>query len=186
MKGLLINMYEQYIEKKFGEDLWDEILEKSHVQEETFIGPKSYDDKILPTLIETTASYLHLKPNDVMLMFGRHTFKGLASRANELVKKYQGPEDLLLELDKVIHKIEVKKLLSDGEPPEFNIQLHPDGHMTAEYSSKRGLCHYAEGILHGLADYYQRDIDCEQTQCVHLGGEKCVFELRFKPKVKNE
>lgn len=51
--------------------------------------------------------------------------------------------------------------------------------MTVIYRSHRPLCGLAEGLMQGLADYYQERVSIAHPECIEDHGARCRFELRF-------
>lgn len=85
----------------------------------------------------------------------------------------------ILTLNDIIHP-EVRRLFPGADVPVFDFDTSVPDALTLGYHSPRKLCALAHGFIEGAADHYGETVDVEQTECMHRGDAKCVFQLRFR------
>ncbi len=175
MKGIMFNIFESFIIKNFNDEAWEEILEDSCVDETVFISPRSYDDNIFATLLNTALQLKQLPIEKTLVSFGRFAFSKLAKHSHHLVEKYDNPISLLEELDGIIH-VEVRKIFKGAETPKFIAKRIDDENLELTYISKRNLPYLVEGLIYGLADYFGKDVSLKWEQDL----ENYKFHITFK------
>jgi predicted hydrocarbon binding protein len=177
MKGLVFNIFEEFIEENFGDDTWDLILDESGEEEDVFVGPKTYPDSIFMNLVQTAVKLKELKLEDAVRMFGKFSYSRLKGKLPDIMEDYSSPEEILFALDGIIH-VEVRKLLEDANPPSFDVKREGKD-IIMEYQSDRKLCFFVEGLLEGLALSFQKKVKYTQTECTHKGHDHCIFNIQF-------
>lgn len=176
MKGVIFNIFEDFVVTNFSDATWEKVLEDNHKEDEVFIGPKTYDDADLFSLIFSAIKLTNLEADVVIRCFGKFAFKNLKNKI-DISKDFDTPEELLMALDNIIH-VEVRKLLEDAHPPKFEVYEEND-YIYLKYYSKRNLCILVEGLIEGLATFYGRKVDYQQTTCTHNGDKYCTFKVKF-------
>jgi hypothetical protein len=80
-KGIIFNLFEEFVVSVAGEDVYEEILGTCGLRTtEPFVGPGSYPDKDLLALVAKTVEKLELSPVDAIRAFGRFCIPALARR----------------------------------------------------------------------------------------------------------
>lgn len=180
MKGIIFNMLEQFINDRFGEETFEEIVAASNPlsgDPHAMVSPGSYPDGDFMTLLGQAARTTGMDQASLLQAMGRHSLPILAQRYPHFFSGCAHPRDFL-KTASLIHQVEVKKLYRDAEVPRFTIEDQPDG-MTVTYHSSRRLCHFVAGLLAGLSDYYRVPMDLRQSECILEGGRTCTFVLSF-------
>ena len=182
MKGEVFNLFEAFICNNWGEDRFEEILENASSELETkepFVGPETYPDHDMLTMVKHTCSSLEVEVSDAMKSFGEFCFKPLASKVPELVSSLETPFDLLSKLDSVVHP-EVRKLYPGAITPHFKASKNEDGSITLEYRSPRKLYDFAEGLLAAVAKHFNKNLVCSR-EIITSGEDEgmCIFNLQF-------
>ncbi len=181
MKGVIFNIFENFVEKHHGEEAWDKVLDESQVENDVFTTPKTYDDREFIKLVTTFVGQHKLPLDAAIRIFGKFAFPQFAKRLPDVVSPYTGPESFLLNLDGIVH-VEVCKLMEGATPPKFNVKKIGENKFEMEYISKRNLCPLVEGLLEGLAVYYGLEVEYVQKACTRQGCQSCFFEVQFKSK----
>jgi len=181
MKGVIFNIFESFVNTAIGADAWDSILDEAKMESEVFIGPKTYDDSVLMKLVGTCINKYKLPAEGAIRSFGKFTLPHLMKKVPDVVGQFKSPEELLLNLDGIIH-VEVRKLMEEAQPPKFIVSQNNDGSLDVEYISKRNLCILVEGLVEGLAEHYSKNVDYEQVCCCLHGDASCKFKIQFKNK----
>ena len=184
MKGIIFNLFENFITTTFGEDTYEEIVnaaDTGSVNPFEIVGPGSYPDETFDIIIAKTAEITHKDPADLLRAMGRLSLPILAERYPNFFVDFKHPREFL-KTASMIHQVEVRKLYQDAEVPKFFIDEHDDSSLTVTYKSRRHLCHLAEGLIEGLGDYYQVPMVIVQPECVQNGGKACKLVLKFQGK----
>ncbi len=162
MKGVIINTFENFLNDTFGVETWDNVLDEAKC-EDVFVGTKTYDDKVFFKLFMTSIEMKGLVADEALKLFGRYALPVLMKYGGDLVSHYENSIDVLLELDSIIH-VEVKKLMDEARPPKFIIEKIDDKKLHIHYISDRNLPSFVEGLLEGLAYYYNEKVDIKSQK----------------------
>ena len=183
MKGVIFNLLEEFVCEGWGYDTYELVMSSCPAHERgPFIGPGTYPDSVLLAIVAGTAKKLDITVEQAVRAFGKFAMSKLAAKVPELISHLESPKALLMSLENVIH-IEVKKIYPMAEPPTFDYEDPADDKLIMHYYSKRNLCVLMEGLLEGLADYYETNLDFTQTHCVNHGDDHCVFDINFNKKL---
>lgn len=181
MKGEIFSIFEKFIEKNFGQGVYEDALSRAAPEfstKEPFVGPEVYPDSDFMALFGRTLEIVQVPVHKALWLFGRFAFRRLAASIPHLMPRYSSSVELLRELDGIIH-VEVRKLSRGTAPPRFTFQEQQDGRIALVYDSPRRLYDLAEGLLVGLADYFGEEVSVERE--VHEDG-KCTFWLSYGQK----
>ncbi|MFZ4519852.1 MAG: heme NO-binding domain-containing protein [Microthrixaceae bacterium] len=173
MKGVLFNVVEDVVQTTLPADSWDHAVMASGCGG-AYTSLGDYPAADLERIVGALAEQTGLPPEDVLRHAGRHGFAVLAERHPELLEQDMDLGDLLHGLDGVIHP-EVLKLYPSAQPPSFAVRDTGPDRWELVYESRRGLCHLAEGLLVGAAEFFGRSATVEQPTCVHRGDDRCVL-----------
>ncbi len=86
-------------------------------------------------------------------MFGR-----FHARYGQFFQVAQSTFNFLIGVESYVH-VEVRKLYSDAELPNFECEVQDDAHMVMTYRSKRPFANLAEGLIAGCAEHFGELID---------------------------
>ncbi|MBI2603907.1 MAG: heme NO-binding domain-containing protein [Deltaproteobacteria bacterium] len=179
MKGIIFNIIEEFIGENWGEEKYEEILGLCPLHtKEPFVGPGTYPDSDLISIVEKAAEILEISVPDVLRAAGKFMFPKLVEKFPQFIALHKHPKDFLVTIDSVIH-VEVKKLYRDAETPRFQFTSPAPNKLAFDYQSKRKFCALVEGMLDGVAEHYKMPIQYHQTKCTHKGDTDCHFELQF-------
>ncbi len=183
MKGVVFNILEDFVVDNFGDEKWEEIYEMCPLQtSEPFVGPKTYPDTDLFSIVSTTCSVLGVEPAFALRAFGKYAFPRLAGKFPVFLEGFTEAKPFLLSVDGVIH-VEVAKLMEGSVLPKFEYSGDNPDQLQIHYSSKRGLCHLMEGLLDGVAEHFGETITHTQSACAHEGAEHCTFDIKFEKRL---
>lgn len=178
MKGVIFNIFEEFVIKNLGLEAWDKVIQESQTESQVFIGPKTYEDAIFFKLLTTCLTLNKLPPAESIRAFGKFAFPLLTQRVPNLTTNYKTPEELLEKLDGIVH-VEVKKLLENAQTPKFNFHKLNENEIDLEYISKKKLCLLVEGLIEGLAEQYKCDVKYDHYSCTQKGHPSCKFRISF-------
>jgi hypothetical protein len=177
MKGIVFNMLEECVNRDFGEDTWDRLLDACGLQG-AYTSLGTYPDAELYALVGAACKALDKPPDQIIRWFGQKSAHAFAERYTDFFRPHTSARGLLLTLNDIIHP-EVRKLYPGADVPEFRFQNLEDGRLQIWYRSARQLCAFAEGLILGTADYYHERATVEQPLCMRSGAPECLLVVSF-------
>ena len=161
MKGIVFNIFEDFISKTFDLATYNKVLDESDMSDQVFVGPESYEDTVFLSLVGSAVKLSGLDVNVAVKAFGKFAFSKLVTKLSYITDDYDNPKDLLMDLDRIIH-VEVRKLYPGAITPEFSPKLEGDL-IVLNYVSKRQLCGFLEGLLEGMEEFYNVNVEVEKA-----------------------
>lgn len=181
MKGVVFNLLEEFICERYGDEVYEEILDAAALEtREPFIGPGTYPDADLLALVQQACDQTELSATEMIRGFGKFSFPRLAEAHPTFLEGLDDAKSFLQTVHDVIH-VEVRKLHPGAYLPVLEYQDPGPDRLVMIYRSERQLCAYAVGLVEGVAAYYHEQIELEHVRCTHRGDDACEFHLRFKP-----
>lgn len=171
MKGVVFNAAEEAVIELFDADTWDDLLDAAGV-EGVYNSVGSYPDSELVAIVVAASEATGLSVEDVLLAVGRKALQHLAARVPSLVEHCTHPFEFLLLIHDVIH-VEVMKLYPDAKPPGFTYEDLPNDGLRLTYNSPRCLDALAEGLIHGVGDRFETELQVTRTET----GEKGKVQI---------
>jgi hypothetical protein len=179
MKGIVFNLLEEVVSTAYGDAAWDSLLDAAGL-DGAYTSLGSYGDDEIFALVKVASETLALPESEVLRWFGRQAMPLLARRYPAFFENHENVRSYLLTLNNIIHP-EVRKLYPGAQTPVFDFDTSLADVLAIGYNSPRRLCALAEGFMHGAADYFGERLDIGQSQCMHHGAERCMFQVRSLP-----
>jgi hypothetical protein len=177
MKGVVFNLLEEAVMRKFGQDTWDDLLDDSGVAG-AYTSLGNYSDEEMISLVQTAAAKLGMSASDVLRWFGRAAMPILKERYPKLFAGHNSSRSFVLSVNSIIHP-EVRKLYSGVSCPFFHFREGQNGSVLMGYQSSRKMCDLAHGFIDGAADVFVDTVAIEHHSCMNHGDEKCLLEIRW-------
>jgi hypothetical protein len=178
MKGVVFNIFEDFIVEGWGEEAYEALLDACPLHtKEPFVGPGTYPDTDLIMLVTRACQRFGVEAPDALRLFGTFMFPELAGRFSTFVEGHTA-KSFLMSVHDVIH-VEVRKLFPDAVTPSFHYEDPGGDELVIHYSSKRQLCFLMEGLLDGVGEHFGVTIERTHDVCMHDGADACRFGLRF-------
>lgn len=179
MKGTIFISLQEFVEQNHGYEVWDNVIESTDLASNgIYTSTKNYPDEELFALVGALSSKLNVSVPDLVRLFGEFLFPVLLPFAPPDAKNAPSLRAFLLMVDEVIH-VEVKKLYTDSNLPEFDYDEHSDNELIMIYRSPRKLCHLSEGLIQGAAKHFNQPIEISQPKCMHMGADVCHIKVIF-------
>ncbi len=176
MKGVIFNLLESAVCDAYGEDTWDELLDRAGL-EGAWTSVGSYPHQDLLRVVAEAAVMWDWSQDDVVRWFGRAAIPPLA-RAYPAFFAGHGAAFPFLRTLNDVHHLEVLKIYPDADLPVFAFDPPRDPQvLTMRYSSERALCTFGEGLIHGAADHFGETLSVHQPECVHRGDAACILQI---------
>lgn len=179
MKGIVFNLLEDIVVKKYGDDTWDKLLTAAKL-DGAYTSLGSYPDAQLLGLVGAASAALKLPPEAIVRWFGKECIPLFVRRYPQLFTPHKNAKSLVLTLNDIIHP-EVRKLYPGADVPVFDYETNGANSVSLGYHSKRKLCAFAEGLVEGTAAHYGQTVTIKQPKCMIRGDPKCVLACEFSP-----
>ncbi|MBT8190628.1 MAG: heme NO-binding domain-containing protein [Bacteroidia bacterium] len=176
MKGIVFTEFLEMVEKEFGYDTVDQIIEDSKLPSGgiyTAVG--TYPHAELVSLVKQ----LHLKtgiPLDVLLKtYGRYLHNTFTLNYTHFFEAEKTLFDFLESIDEHIH-VEVLKLYPDAQLPKFETRRISDNELEMIYTSERKLSDFAEGLIEKSMEHYKQKGSIKRS-FINEDGSKVRFNV---------
>jgi hypothetical protein len=179
MKGIVFQLLHQVVAKEYGEPLWDALLTEAEL-DGSYTSLGIYDDSELGKIVGAASRRLGLPPDDIVRWFGREAMPLLAGNYPKVFAPHSDARSFVLTLNSVIHP-EVRKMYPGADVPNFDFDTSSPDELVMNYRSKRRMCSFAEGLLHGAAAHFRQAALIAQPKCMLRGDECCELRIRFVP-----
>src|SRR5687768_2582444 len=115
MKGIVFNLLAEVVQKQYGEETWEALLEAAQL-DGAYTSLGNYPDSDLMKLVGAASSALNLPPNAIIRWFGVNALPLLAQRFPQFFKPHTSTRSFVLTLNSIIHP-EVRKLYPGADVP---------------------------------------------------------------------
>lgn len=176
MKGVIFNVAEDVVTRRFGADAWDSVLERADV-EGAYTSLGNYDDGELARIVSAASDALELPSGEVLRLLGTDGFARLAGRYPQLLAGHTSSRTVFADLNGVIHP-QVLTLYPGATVPDFGFRS-TGRTVELTYRSARELCHLAEGLAEGAAMFFGETVAIAQSSCRHRGDSVCVIVVEY-------
>ena len=159
MKGTVVNIWLNTIEKMYGENVKIEVLEKQGWNPNRIITPlEEIDDKKILDLMAAFAKRDNLKTEELWHKLGQNNIKSFYSWFPSYFEKSSAKGFLML-MDKV--HTQLTKMIPGAKPPRLIPEEIDDKNVIITYKSKRGLVDYFLGLLVGVGAHFNEKIEAK-------------------------
>ena len=119
MKGIVFVQFIEMMEKKFGLETADRIIELSELSTNgAYTSVGTYNHTELLQLVSHLSKLKNIPVSNLVRSFGKYMFKMLTDAYPVFLENVDGVFSLLANVEDVIH-MEVRKLYPDAELPRF-------------------------------------------------------------------
>lgn len=180
MYGIVNKAIQDLVITNFGEDKWEDIRERSGIEEDFFISSEPYDDDITYKLAGAVSEEMNMSVNDVLIAFGewwvmkttKEKYAGLMESGGSTLKEF------LTNLP-LFHN-RVMLIYPKLTPPEFKVSEVSEKSLNLHYFSKReGLQDFVRGLIQGLGKMFNTPVDIELLQTRDHGDNHEVFKVSW-------
>ncbi len=177
MKGIVFVQFVEMVEKKFGLEIADRIIEQSELSTNgAYTSVGTYDHTELLQLVLHLSSLTDTPVANLVRSFGKYMFKILTSAYPVFLENVDGVFSLLANVESVIH-VEVRKLYPDAELPSFRHRFVAKNRMELTYSSPRPFFEFAHGLIEGCIEHFSEPVSIESVENLPGGANEVRFVL---------
>ncbi|MBU1003708.1 MAG: heme NO-binding domain-containing protein [Proteobacteria bacterium] len=170
MKGVLPKLMQDYVQDKFGRKVFESV--QKEMGDPTFLPGESYPDSVLQQMASLVSDATGTPKREVLYGLGLTTVDGF----HKLYKRYFRTKDLkkfYMSMNDV--HAEVTKDMPGVRPPKFTFE-DKGKTLFMNYSSPRALFDYFEGILNGVARFFDQKV---KIHVKPLDKETARAEIHF-------
>lgn len=172
MLGIIFNAVEYAVVDLYGDDAWDDLIEKSGV-----LGSYSalgiYPDQELIDIAHVACEATRMDLDELFVLIGRHSFPALIGHVEYIVNSCDDLFDFVESIHDLIH-VEVRKLSPESMTPSIVVNRLSETSLEVDYESDRNMPALAQGLLMGAADYFGQDIEIVRGETI---GNSTKFVL---------
>ena len=180
MTGIIFNLLEEAVTRRFGPGAWAEMLAKVDVG--GFLPFDMYPDDEFFRLLGALPVGPEMDAEARLRWFGQAAVPLLAERYPLIFAPHRSAESFLLTLNAILHP--GGRIPADVEAGPLDLEVlevEPPGGLVLGYRSVRRLCALAEGFVTGTAEYYGEAVRIQQPRCMLHGEERCALVCTFAP-----
>lgn len=184
MRGFLIVRLQEYVQGKFGRDVWLSILQSVGLPTtKLYFSQTSYPDDEFYRIIGESIRLSGMKNDPFFEEFGYSLGPIFLITLKPMLKPEWKAIDILEHIQEFNYH-----MLQQGEQPvnmgQFNVLRKTNDTIQIEYSSPRQLCHLAIGLFKSIANQLDEELTINQSKCMLHGDAKCILEIKTVPAVK--
>ena len=174
MKGTVVGIWINTLEKMYGLDVKNQIMKKEGWNPDRIIAPlEEIEDQKIFSLVKAFATHSNMKVENLWEKIGEQNIASFHQWFPSFFESKTSMGFLLL-MDKI--HTQLTKMIPGATPPRLIPELVDDHHFIMTYRSKRGLQHYLMGLLKGVGLFFNEKIDARILEQKIDGG---VTEVRI-------
>jgi Haem-NO-binding len=181
MYGLVNKAIADMVKSRFGEEIWQQIRQKAAVENDTFLSMEGYPDDVTHRLVKAGSEVLGLSPAEIMQAFGEFWVQYTATEGYGELLDMSGDDlpEFLQNLDNLHARVGVS--FPQLKPPSFESTEVDENTLTLEYRSAReGLAPMVIGLVKGLGDRFDTEVEINQTKSREDGIDHDEFLIKYK------
>lgn len=179
MTGIIFNLLEEAVTRRFGAGAWPEMLAKIDVG--GYLPFDKYPDDEFFRLLGALPVAPEMNAEERLRWFGRAAVPLLAERYPLIFAPHHSAESFLLSLNTLLHP-DGPPAGAVGGPLDLEVlEADPGAALVLGYRSARRLCALAEGFVAGTADHFGERVRIIQPRCMLEGEERCALVCSFEP-----
>lgn len=181
MYGLVNKAIHDMVCSQFGEEIWTQIKTKAEVHDEVFMSMEGYPDDLTHRLVKAASHVLGLSSSEIMQAFGEFWVNYTAEEGYGELLEMSGDNlpEFLDNLDSLHARVGVS--FPKLQPPSFECTDTEDQSLQLHYRSDReGLAPMVVGLVKGLGNRFDTEVDVVQTESREAGADHDVFMVKYK------
>ncbi|WP_421919803.1 heme NO-binding domain-containing protein [Marinifilum sp.] len=154
MKGLVFCEFLEMVEKEFGYDVVDHIIENSNLPSNgiyTSVGTYSHEEMF--ALVGQLSSKINIPVSKLFYAYGMYVFGVFGKAFQDLIAGHENAFDFLSRVEDTIH-VQVLKLYPEAELPKIEVKSRTNDRLELLYTSQRKMSDFAEGLIQACLNYY--------------------------------
>lgn len=162
MKGMIFTELFELVEKEFGYDFLDEVIDASDLPNDgAYAATGNYSFDELLRIVVNISKQSSIPVPKLLEIYGEYLFEKLITIFSDF-NHDMSIIDFIENVEDYIH-VEVKKLYPEVELPTFKIISKDTNQIEFDYISKKKLHHLAKGLIIGASKYLNQEVDVQLT-----------------------
>lgn len=181
MYGLINKAIGEMVCSHFGEKAWDDIRRQAELEIREFVSMDTYPDDLTHRLVKAAGEVLQLSPAQVMHAFGEYWVEFVSKTGYEALMEMSG--DTLPEFLHNLDDLHTRLGVSFPEfcPPAFQVDEPNEHTVNLHYHSEReGLAPMVMGLVKGLGDRFDTEVDVVHIQQKSEGADHDEFSIQYR------
>ncbi|MBC6435323.1 heme NO-binding protein [Nostoc sp. HG1] len=181
MYGLVNKAIQAMVCSQFGEETWQQIKTKADINQAVFLSMEGYPDDLTHQLVKAASQVLGLSSAEIMQAFGGFWVKYTAQEGYGELLEMSGDNlpEFLDNLDNLHARVGIS--FPKLQPPSFECTDAEDQSLQLHYRSEReGLAPMVVGLIKGLGDRFDTEVEVVQTESREAGADHDVFSIHYK------
>jgi len=162
MKGLIFNEFLEMVDKMFGYEMVDRIINESDLPNNgAYTSVGTYPHSEMVSLVTNLSKHTKITVPELLETFGKYIFKIFTKSYSTFVNSYTNSFELLSHVEDTIHE-EVLKLYPEAQLPSIITKIRTDNEMVLVYKSSRAMSDLAKGLIYGCLNHFNEDADIKE------------------------
>lgn len=178
MHGSIVSIVKKFVEVHHGAEAWSLILERGGYPGLVVSPIQTYPDKAVVELLGCACELLDCPLDDLLEEIGKFAAGELVSLVNSMLHPDWKCFEILSNVESLIHRM-IRIQNPEAQPANIQAFRLNENEMQVIYSSRRGLCSLAKGILSGMGEHYRQDLEIRHTTCTKRGDPFCTFDVKI-------
>lgn len=181
MYGIVNKAIQDLVSNQFGQEIWEEVKEKSGIDVDYFISNEPYDDAVTYKLAVAASEVLGISVGEVLIAFGEFWILDTAKLKYGYLMDSGGENlrDFLINLPNFHNRIML--IYPKLTPPEFRTSDIADNSLHLHYFSKReGLQEFVRGLLQGLGKFFDTKVSIDLIKSRTQGDEHEIYKVGWE------
>lgn len=177
MKGLVFCEFLEMVEKQFGYETVDQIIENTNLPSNgiyTSVGTYSHEEMF--ALVGQLSAKTKLPVSKLFYAYGVYVFGVFGNAYKELIKGHNNAFDFLCRVEDTIH-VQVLKLYPEAELPKIEVRSRSNDCLELVYTSQRKMSDFAEGLIQGCLNYFNEKASIS-TQLLVEDRSEVLFTIQ--------
>jgi hypothetical protein len=177
MKGIVFSEFLEFVEERFDADRVDDMIELAAPPSEgAYTSVGTYDHREMLQLVGALSELSDIPVPELVRVFGRHLFGRLSIAYPKFMEGADSSFKFLQNVENYIH-VEVRKLYSDADLPQFEFEFPNPEQMVLTYHSVRPFADLAQGMMEGCIAHFGEEIAIEREDLSPKSGYTTRFIL---------
>ncbi len=185
MHGTIYCVTQRFVESNYGNQTWLDLLEQARCPVTHFSPVQIYPDEYIGAIVGVACKALAVEPEFLLRELGKFAASELINFAHNLLHPSWKTFEVIMNVETLIHTT-IKVQNSKAQPANIQSFRVGENEIEVVYTSRRGLCALAHGILEGMAEHYEEDITVDQITCTKEGNAFCTFSVKRHRSVESD
>lgn len=163
MKGVIVSCLKELVETEFGEDKWEETLERAGLPKgASYLPISDVDDEAVLRVVQELCNVLGISEQQAADAFGSYWACTYAPRVyGAYYAGVTSAKEFLLKMDDV--HVATTRAIPNAHPPHFTYEDIDENTLIMEYHSNRNLMSFFKGLIRGVAEHFGEKADIKSA-----------------------